>query len=1205
MAEAVKVIVRCRPLNAREKGLNCNIVVDMDSKIAQVAIKNPEEPNELPKTFTFDSVYGIDSNNRMIYDDFGFPMVESVMAGYNGTVFAYGQTGCGKTFTMSGLHDPPEHKGIIPSAFEHIFEQIAVQEATQFLIRASYLEIYNEEIRDLLGDNPKARLELKQHPDTGVYVKGLSHITVKSVEEIEQAMTLGYSHRTTGATLMNQESSRSHSIFTITIEASEMRAEDTDGKPHIRSGKLNLVDLAGSERQEKTGATGQRLKEATKINLSLSALGNVISALVDSNAKHIPYRDSKLTRLLEDSLGGNTKTLMVACVSPADNNYLESLSTLRYANRAKNIKNKPKINEDPKDALLREYQEEIMRLKAMLEAQGMSLPPGMGAALGGGAAPASRATAAASSSQASAPVTQTVTQTVVQLVPDPAAQEELEHLKGDYEKRIAELKKKHEEEQMTNQMLQEQVELLKAEYTKQREEVQRRVEAPVAGGKQKGVQASKQQQQQPQQGHVAAPSTASTSSHAAASPSTRAAAGKKASGDNSAADVSDSGSAGPRASEGGNQGGARTAESGAAPAGPRRKGQVVDNDHHPRVFESESGSTGQRPAAWGPAETGGAAPGGSRASGKKGAADSNGASSPEPVHSSQRAAASGAVRGGESGGVIKTPGAPRAVKGKPPTGKPPGGAREAGGVSRDVDGAHAEGRSPRTSASEGRVGSGKRSAARMSQGDLALSSGGVGDDADEYYEDEPAYDDEDLQGGDADGTYDAGYDARGEQTGSPAVQQQSGQQHAQSQQGNQQQQQQHTKGALLQARRTSSGRGVRGANAVASASNGSVDGRRDSGAQQTQGGYDESDGALINEMAIGPDGTLVSLGASASTAAAVGGDAGDVTTGGAEGALQSQVDLMEKLRLLQERLVKGGHKANDNTLKQKMEIKSQGAKRKIEELREALQTTVDDDGKLEVIYGSMQDELKDKNKRLKLLRDKNRAAKKEIEDLQREFESEREDLLDTIRRQDMTLKLNLAILERVVPCLRRDCNYYNIDRIRNEAVWDEESELWKLPVLTITRTELPTGPADGLSSGGGVRGSLAQLSNGPNGYPGDYEYDDRDAYRDHLNRNANDSIPDYFGPKRAREILAKTTTDIDRAQQSGRDRVPDPYAPSVRADAMALGGGGGGRPVRGLEPLRGPGAQRSSNTPTDDSKQMMPKMLPRNLAPLTKDAGYR
>merc|ERR1719159_1835136 len=166
---------------------------------------------------------------------------------------------------------------------------------------------------------------------------------------------------------MNSESSRSHSIFTMTIEQA---CVDASGEEHIRVGKLNMVDLAGSERQSKTGATGERLKEATKINLSLSALGNVISALVDGKSSHIPYRDSKLTRLLQDSLGGNTKTVMVANLGPADWNYDETLSTLRYANRAKNIKNKPKINEDPKDAMLREFQEEIARLKAELAAAG-------------------------------------------------------------------------------------------------------------------------------------------------------------------------------------------------------------------------------------------------------------------------------------------------------------------------------------------------------------------------------------------------------------------------------------------------------------------------------------------------------------------------------------------------------------------------------------------------------------------------------------------------------------------------------------------------------------------------------------------------------------------------------------------------------------------------------------------------------------------
>ena len=222
-----------------------------------------------------------------------------MLEGYNGTVFAYGQTGCGKSFSMQGITDPPTQRGVIPRAFEHIFDSIQVAENTKFLVHASYLEIYNEEIRDLLGKDHKTKLELKEHPDRGVYVKDLTMNPVNSVPEMEKVMDLGSKNRSVGATLMNADSSRSHSIFTINIEIMETADEKGD---HIRAGKLNLVDLAGSERQSKTGATGDRLKEATKINLSLSALGNVISALVDGKSTHIPYRDSKLTRLLQVSI---------------------------------------------------------------------------------------------------------------------------------------------------------------------------------------------------------------------------------------------------------------------------------------------------------------------------------------------------------------------------------------------------------------------------------------------------------------------------------------------------------------------------------------------------------------------------------------------------------------------------------------------------------------------------------------------------------------------------------------------------------------------------------------------------------------------------------------------------------------------------------------------------------------------------------------
>mmetsp|Transcript_9520 Transcript_9520/g.18042 ORF Transcript_9520/g.18042 Transcript_9520/m.18042 type:complete len:1135 (-) Transcript_9520:195-3599(-) len=371
--EAVKVVVRCRPMNTKEKNLGCDKIVKVHRDIFQIQLVKADDPDGT-KSFTFDSVFDDDSTQEGVYQDTAFPLVHSVMDGYNGTIFAYGQTGCGKTFTMEGVRGGPEHlKGIIPKSFEQIFRLIDLNDepGKQFLVQAAYIEIYNEEVRDLLGSDPKARLELKESSDRGVYVKDLSQNIVKGCDHLQDLMAAGNANRTVGATLMNADSSRSHSIFMVRIETSEPDP-NKPGETKIKAGKLNLVDLAGSERQGKTGAAGVRLKEATKINLSLSALGNVIQALCAGKGKHIPYRDSKLTRLLQDSLGGNTKTVMIAALSPADYNYDETLSTLRYANRAKNIKNKPKINEDPKDAMLREYQDEIKRLKAMLEAEGLS-----------------------------------------------------------------------------------------------------------------------------------------------------------------------------------------------------------------------------------------------------------------------------------------------------------------------------------------------------------------------------------------------------------------------------------------------------------------------------------------------------------------------------------------------------------------------------------------------------------------------------------------------------------------------------------------------------------------------------------------------------------------------------------------------------------------------------------------------------------------
>ncbi|KAI6218650.1 Kinesin-like protein [Aphelenchoides fujianensis] len=364
--ETIRVIVRCRPMSAQEIAQGHRCAVTVDSSRGVIEVRNPAEADQPPKSFTFDSVYGPDSKQMDLYYESFRDLVDSVLNGFNGTIFAYGQTGSGKTHTMEGKHDDPELRGVIPNAIEHIFQHIAASTSQQqYLVRASYLEIYQDEVRDLMNRDPKKRLELKERPDTGVYVKDLTSFVTKSIQEIKHVMTVGNANRSVGQTNMNEHSSRSHAIFIITIECSE---PGPDGENHIRVGRLNLVDLAGSERQSKTGAQGERFKESTKINLSLSALGNVISALVDGGkGSYVPYRDSKLTRLLQDSLGGNSKTVMVANVGPASFNIDETLGTLRYANRAKNIKNKPRINEDPKDALLREFQTTIADLKQKLE----------------------------------------------------------------------------------------------------------------------------------------------------------------------------------------------------------------------------------------------------------------------------------------------------------------------------------------------------------------------------------------------------------------------------------------------------------------------------------------------------------------------------------------------------------------------------------------------------------------------------------------------------------------------------------------------------------------------------------------------------------------------------------------------------------------------------------------------------------------------
>ncbi|XP_053690597.1 kinesin-like protein KIF3A [Sabethes cyaneus] len=364
--ENVRVVVRVRPMDKNEIDSGCQNVIKADKCNRNITVYKPNaSSSEPPKVYYFDNVFGEDSTQIDLYIDTARPIVDKVLEGYNGTILAYGQTGTGKTYTMSGNPDSPQTKGIIPNTFAHIFGHIARgKENQKFLVRVSYMEIYNEEVRDLLGKEINKSLEVKERADIGVFVKDLSGYVVHNADDLDNIMKLGNKNRVVGATKMNSESSRSHAIFSITIESSET---DEMGKQLVRMGKLQLVDLAGSERQSKTQSSGLRLKEATKINLSLSVLGNVISALVDGKSTHIPYRNSKLTRLLQDSLGGNSKTVMCASISPADSNYVETISTLRYACRAKSIQNMAHINDEPKDALLRHFQEEIKELKRQLE----------------------------------------------------------------------------------------------------------------------------------------------------------------------------------------------------------------------------------------------------------------------------------------------------------------------------------------------------------------------------------------------------------------------------------------------------------------------------------------------------------------------------------------------------------------------------------------------------------------------------------------------------------------------------------------------------------------------------------------------------------------------------------------------------------------------------------------------------------------------
>jgi len=332
-----------------------------------------EEPNLFQlHRFTFDSIFDMDSLQEDVYNITAKQAIQSVLEGYNSTIFCYGQTGTGKTYTMEGFtyESKNPNRGIIQRTIQDIFNYIEMtsNENTKFIIRASFLQIYNENISDLLKPDKK-NLQIREDKKKGIYVDLLSEWAVRTPVDLYALLKKGGNLRATSSTYMNDVSSRSHAVFVITVE--QMTTELNQGnKTQIKVGKLNLVDLAGSERIRITGTTGQQLEESKKINKSLSCLGNVINALTDKKNKnnYIPYRDSKLTRLLQDSLGGNCKTTMIAMISPSQDAFSESLSTLYFAQRAKKIKNRPIINEDVNNrALIRKYENELQNLKNELE----------------------------------------------------------------------------------------------------------------------------------------------------------------------------------------------------------------------------------------------------------------------------------------------------------------------------------------------------------------------------------------------------------------------------------------------------------------------------------------------------------------------------------------------------------------------------------------------------------------------------------------------------------------------------------------------------------------------------------------------------------------------------------------------------------------------------------------------------------------------
>ncbi|XP_075976205.1 kinesin heavy chain 73 isoform X4 [Anticarsia gemmatalis] len=382
-SDKIKVAVRVRPFNRRELELGTQCVVEMESQqtILQYPQSAHDKERKQPKTFAFDHCfYSLDSSlpnfasQKTVFECLGRDILDNAFDGYNACIFAYGQTGSGKSYTMMGAPGADEG-GIIPRLCDSLFERIARQQsppALTYKVEVSYMEIYNERVHDLLDPETTRRsLRVREHAVLGPYVDGLSQLAVTSFQDIDNLMTEGNKSRTVAATNMNSESSRSHAVFSVVL--TQTLCDAATGVTGEKVARLSLVDLAGSERAVKTGAVGDRLKEGSNINKSLTTLGLVISKLADQSSgsknkdKFVPYRDSVLTWLLKDNLGGNSKTVMVATVSPAADNYEETLSTLRYADRAKRIVNHAVVNEDPNARIIRELRQEVETLKEMLK----------------------------------------------------------------------------------------------------------------------------------------------------------------------------------------------------------------------------------------------------------------------------------------------------------------------------------------------------------------------------------------------------------------------------------------------------------------------------------------------------------------------------------------------------------------------------------------------------------------------------------------------------------------------------------------------------------------------------------------------------------------------------------------------------------------------------------------------------------------------